>query len=92
MMVMTTTRTPATLFSSEPMVFARWTRRSWSRARSAGATQRKCGFLKNVVPAATRLVIREITNVATSHTATPTPMLITIPVTLMAEMSSAVMR
>ena len=41
--------------------------------RNAGATQRKCGFLKNVLPSATRLVIPEITKDATSHTATPIP-------------------
>ncbi len=43
------------------MVWARWTRRSWSSARSAGAAQRKYGFLKNVDPAAMRLVMTEIT-------------------------------
>ena len=73
------------------MVLARWTRRSWSSTRKAGATQRKCGFLNRGLPAATRLVIPEITNEATSQTVTPTPMLITTPGRLIAEICGGVM-
>jgi hypothetical protein len=49
----------------------------------AGATHLKWAFLKKLLPDATRLLIREIKNVATSQIVTPTPRLITIPVMLM---------
>src|SRR4029453_11856287 len=83
MITMVTMATPATLLSREPMVRARWARRSWSSALKAGATQRKWGFLNSVVPLATRLVILMMMKLARSHTMVTVPIVMAIPATSM---------